>query len=272
MISCSPRILVDSLNTTIPEHSPSNSDPFAFVFDTSLEIDTSKFLGYVKILDGGLTLKCDLNTVKALAKEQALAMGGNCIYVYEHLKPNAKSTCHRIKGKIYHINNPEEYETEIMWSAERKLKIRDFKGSTEKRPFQAVTFSGINYYIFPKPFSKKYTLKSEAYFDCNLSYFKKSTADELILAHEQVHFDMTELYRRKFINELDSLKLKPKELMNTHEEIFKKFFIELSLKHDEYDSEVYSDPNKQEKWNEWIRLALENSSRYAVTEIEIKGK
>ena len=272
IVGCSPRVLVNNVKSSASINTASFNEPFAFVFDKSINVDTSNYLGKIEILEGGLTLKCDLPTIKSIAKEKAIELGGNLIYVYEHRTPDIKSTCHRIRGFIYRIENPRDYESEIVWSKNRKLEIQDFKGSTEKRPFLASTYSGFTYYIIPKPLTKKYIVKSETVFDCFLSYFKHSENDQSTLEHEQIHFDMSELYRRKLIKEFIELRLKPKEIMASHEPIFDKYWKELTLKHDEYDSEVYRDRTRQIAWNKWIAKELRKYEQFSTTEIEIKGK
>jgi len=155
-------------------------------------------LDHIEILDDELTSNCDLADVKSSAKKRAISKGGNCIYVYEYVPPDHSSPCHRISGKVYRIDNPREYETEIVWSASRKLEIRDFKGTTKKRPFMAETHAGFNYTIVPIRFSRKYIVKTRVVFNCNLSYFKPSNASHFTLKHEQLHFDLIEIYRRSF--------------------------------------------------------------------------
>ncbi len=272
LIGCSPKVVVNDVKSKSEKVAIESNKPFSFVFDNSLVLDTSDYKGKIEILDSGFSLNCDLPTVKAIAKEKALELGGNLIYVYEHKVPDLKSTCHRLRGKIYRVYNPRDYETEIFWSDLRKLEIADFKGSTEKRPFLAATYSGFSYYIIPKPFTKKYTIKSQTVFDCNLSYFKDSVYNQRTLDHEQIHFDISELYRRKLMAEYARLSLSPAEIRVQHEQILANYWNQLQLKQDEYDSEVYADRSQQSKWDDWIDGELKKYSQYASTELIIQGK
>ena len=272
ILGCSPRVLVNEEKSASYVRDYDPDEPFGFVFEEDLSVDTSNYLGKIEVLDGGLTLNCDLPTIQSIAKEKAQELGGNLIYVYEHMTPDLKSTCHRIRGHIFRVHNPRDYETEISWSENRKLEIKDFKGSTENRPLQAATYSGFSYFIVPKPFTKKYVIKSQTTFDCTLSYFKQSDSDEYTLRHEQIHFDISELYRRKLMKEFLELQMKPKEMFATHQSVFDKYWKELNLKQDEYDSEVYSDRSKQPKWNDWIVSELKAFRDFSANEIEIKGE
>ena len=92
------------------------------------------------------------------------------------------------------------------------------------------------------------------------------------LDHEQIHFDISELYRRKLMAEYARLSLSPVEIRVQHEQIFANYWNQLQLKQDEYDSEVYADRSQQSKWDDWIDGELKKYSQYASTELIIQGK
>ena len=40
-----------------------------------------KLVGNLEIKDGGFSIECDYETIKRMAKEKALSMGGNCLVI-----------------------------------------------------------------------------------------------------------------------------------------------------------------------------------------------
>lgn len=245
--------------------------PFALIEDDSSAID-GLVIGEVVIKDGGFALTCDYKTVVSLAMNEAKKAGANCLKITEHKLPDLWSTCHRIKGIMYQIKDAKKYEKEIIWNKNRKLEINDFKGQVENRPFQAVTNSGITYNIFSKPGfnKKKYTIAVSAKFDCEGSYFKPRKRDSLVLVHEQVHFDISELYARKFLKKMIERAPEIKIALAVHEEIYRSVYNELQIKQDEYDSEVYADPQATTKWVKWVEKELEQMVIYENKTVEVK--
>ncbi|MFK8057677.1 MAG: hypothetical protein AB8F78_16240 [Saprospiraceae bacterium] len=227
--------------------------------------------GQISIGDNGLSLQCDYSTIKKLAKVEALKMGGNCIVITEHTLPNQRSTCHRIKADVLLISNAQEFESEITWHEKRKLKIEDFKGSTEKRPFTAATASSFRARYEARPATpNRFKVYIETYFDCYSSYFKRTEADSVVLAHEQIHFDISELYSRKLLQRIESEISSQKELQAKSEKILTEIGRELHIKQDEYDSEVYADPQKQIEWNNWIDKELLKNAKYSSGTLIVK--
>lgn len=248
-------------------------EPFALIESDTIDTNAMQLIGQIEIKDGGLTLNCGYETIKKLAKEEALKIGGNCLVITEHRNPNQWSTCHRIKADVYSISNAKEYENEVTWHQNRKLEISDFKGTTEKRPFTAGTSSSFRYRIVGKPASpNKYKLFVETYFDCYLSYFKHTDFDSLVLAHEQIHFDIAELYARKFIEKIEIEAFDLNQLLAKQEEILNSVGRELQLKQDEYDSEVYADRTKQTKWNKWIDEELAKYQKYSDKKLIVENE
>ncbi len=269
-LSCAPKIVIDTIsNNTYPK----TEDYRAFaVLEKYADLNKAEIedhIGSVQIKEKGLSINCDYKTVLALAEKQAREMGGNCLVITEHKEPDFRSTCHRISCDVLRIINPENYEKEILWHPNRPLTIADFKGSIDKRPFQATTYSGITYYASGNPISGKVTLTVKSLFDCHLSYFKPSDIDNYILKHEQLHFDITEIYTRQFRREIIESNMSYKEFNTIHQELFSSILKELSLKQDEYDAEVYADRSLQEKWNKWVAKTLDELKDYSDVLIEL---
>jgi len=257
LIGCSPKVITNTVESTLPSRANLYYEPFAIIEKNTIDRTLHQPIGQIEIKDGGLTLQCDYETIKKLAKEEALKVGGNCYVITEHRKPSQWSTCHRIKADVFLIDNAKDYENEVVWHKKRKLEISDFKASTNKRPFTAVTTSGFRYRVEGRPaFPNKYKLFVETYFDCQLSYFKRTEFDSLVLAHEQIHFDISELYARKFVEQMEKKAKNLDQLLANRETIFRQVWNERQIKQDAYDTEVYADRSKQADWDQWIKEEL----------------
>lgn len=262
--SCSPKVISNSLDVNSTNRIDLEYEPFAIFEADTIDRSNVKLLGQIEIKDSGLSLNCDYETIKRIAKTESLKLGGNSFVITEHKEPNTWSTCHRIKADVLHIENPRDYETEVIWNKNRKLEIEDFKGPIKKRPFTAGTSSSFRYRIEGRPaFSKKYKLFVETYFDCYLSYFKNTDFDSHVLDHEQIHFDISELYARIFLERVKNEAKDLNEFLAKQESILKEIGREMQLKQEEYDSEVYSDRSLQAKWTDWISEELRKYDLYS---------
>ena len=85
----------------------------------------------------------------------------------------------------------------IYWSEDYKLDWKDFKGEPrfDYKDISALTSSGIVHYKGCK--DGKINYKVRAYFEKQESWVKEEARTEHHLIHEQIHFDITELYARK---------------------------------------------------------------------------
>ncbi|MEL6636302.1 MAG: hypothetical protein AAFW73_00430 [Bacteroidota bacterium] len=262
--ACAPKLQVKPLPRAERFSPLADYEAFALLKKDTIAFPTDQLLGTIAVKDQGLSINCDFESVVALAEAQARQLGGNCLVITEHKLPNATtSSCHRIRAEVYHIENPERYEERIKWHRRRRLRIGDFKGSTEKRPFLAVTSSGFYYSVQQTPLRNEAEIEVHAYFDCLGSYFKRSSEDTAVLAHEQLHFDISEIYARQLVERFAKQCPNFKILIAEHERIYTELFREFQVKQDEYDSEVYADPGLQDKWRDWVQAGLRATEAYA---------
>lgn len=237
-------------------------EAFALIESDTAGLQNPILIAELAFKDQGLMVDCDYATLKRLAEAKARELGGNCFRITEHVLPDWKSTCHRIKGQVLRIDNPEAFELEIPWHAERRLQIRNFRGSVAQRPFEAVTHTTIRYRTQVSPLTGKSKLWVECVFNCEESYFKRSAWDAEILEHEQVHFDLSELYARKFRQAIQEQAGSYALFKQKHEALYAQFCKELTRKHDAYDTEVYADRTQQGKWTAWVAAELEALADY----------
>jgi len=153
----------------------------------------------------------------------------------------------------------QEEET-IPWDPDRKLEWEDFKG----RPFKtawaaAVTASGITYEFssVEKDGNLKLDINISTHFYPEESWFQPDLINGVILSHEQLHFDISELFARKMrkkVSETNFTSNVKAEIKKIYRDILK----ELSAFQKKYDFETNFSRNfeKQLEWNEKIREAL----------------
>src|SRR5688572_6240991 len=83
----------------------------------------------------------------------------------------------------------------LHWKKDLLLTWDDFQGKPAKRFAAASTAYDILKSVSPEQ-NKTVTVKIEAVFFKNTSWKKKNWINEQVLAHEQKHFDIVELYAR----------------------------------------------------------------------------
>lgn len=123
------------------------------------------------------------------------------------------------------LGQNQEEET-ISWSESRKLNWADFKGEVNPNSDAvALTASGITFGFSVSTSGSRivnYSTTVEAHFYPNKSWYDKERADDYILGHEQLHFDITELYTRLFRQRLSQLRINQnirKQMKAIHEAI-----------------------------------------------------
>lgn len=173
----------------------------------------------------------------------------------------------------------------ISWSEDRKLSMEDFQKIAEHRnksEYSGQTWSGIE----PEYNTDGNTIKYRvpALFDRDSSwmvyYDKKHSADLDVewmnhhactygLAHEQKHFDITELYARK-IRRMFHEEVNRGNLARI-DNMLDKYFREWEQCQDQYDRETEHslDTAMQAKWNHKIQRMLDDLSAYKNAEGEV---
>ena len=149
----------------------------------------------------------------------------------------------------------------ITWQDSYKLTWQDFKAKPKPEiDAVALTVSGLSFsYSLAQKNNGDYTYETfvEANFYPEKSWVKEKDSTKYILSHEQLHFDITELYARKFrkrISETEFTKNIRSELSVINDDINN----ELELIQDKYDTETNHSiiPEMQKKWQTLIEKEL----------------
>ena len=155
----------------------------------------------------------------------------------------------------------------ISWRDDLKLTWNEFKAPPKKNGSAvAVTASGITFEFSVKETDARivsYEAHVYAHFYPHKSWYVKEESNDHILAHEQLHFDITELYARKFRKQIAQLKVSnnlKSELRALHEKINR----EVAIAQNTYDRESNNSLNKefQAKWENHVKNELAKLDAY----------
>ncbi|MCF7560231.1 DUF922 domain-containing protein [Sabulilitoribacter multivorans] len=162
----------------------------------------------------------------------------------------------------------------MSWNESYRLSWADFKGKPNNNVSAvAITASGITFgfSITQTDSGKvvKFSTEVNAHFYPDQSWYKKELADNHVLGHEQLHFDITELYTRKFRQRISQLRTSNsirQELKTLHNNIIK----ELETAQNTYDNETDYSRNYEAQaiWKSYIEAELKKVSRFKSRESE----
>jgi len=158
-------------------------------------------------------------------------------------------------------------EVAITWQSDLELQWSDFKA--EPRPQDnaaAVTASGISFGFSSTKSSTKlidFTYEITAQFYPERSWRVNAPLSDVVLAHERLHFDITELFARKFRQGI----LNTEFTMNINieiERIYNTINTELDEMQKRYDVETNHSQNieQQREWQNRISQEIEKLSYY----------
>jgi hypothetical protein len=164
----------------------------------------------------------------------------------------------------------KDADIRIEWRENYKLHWEDFQGVPREGNYSAMTCSDLDV--------KSYFKEGKMDFQVSSSFMKKNSwtksKSEKLLAHEQIHFDITELHARmlrKTLEPYKGFKFEPGQF----QEIIKPIFAEWSLMEKRYDKETRHGLNKeaQKEWEEMIAAKLKELDLYKKTfEPAVQGK
>lgn len=162
----------------------------------------------------------------------------------------------------------QDNEPVLSWQETYKLTWADFKAKPNLNDAAvAITASGITFGFSVTQTNKgdvlSFNTEVYSHFYPEQSWYKIEKANAHILEHEQLHFDITELYARKFRYRISKLKVSNsirKQLKKTHNAIN----TELAQMQNRYDNETDYSRNfeSQAKWKNFVNTELNKLSKY----------
>ncbi len=162
----------------------------------------------------------------------------------------------------FHANNTEKVYLE--WKKGSPLSWRNFRHKKNvKSNISALTASAIEYSYECCGSDMKSSVR--AVFIPEDSWVNVKNKNDYILAHEQLHFDITELYARKFRMLLDNYKLGCNDvrIFNRLADSINDEWRKVQM---QYDAETNHSLNKSDqiKWDKKIKIELEKLKAYAL--------
>ena len=153
---------------------------------------------------------------------------------------------------------PSKDNNKILWNKDYSLQWKDFKGPVkENAGYDAMTA----YAVESGKENGKYGIF--CYFDRSKSWRVKKKETELLLKHEQYHFNLAEVYARKIRKQIIEMNLlkDPKQL----DKVFKDNLKQLEIDQKAYDKETNHSkvPETQTKWENDIDKQLLELNKFS---------
>lgn len=124
---------------------------------------------------------------------------------------------------FFFIIGSAKAQDKIFWNENRKLTWEDFQSKTQPNISKAAatTFCGISY-LLNSP-TRKFTsgeVKIESFFIPSKSWVHSDHKTDMVLMHEQSHFDIAELFARRFRKQIRNKTMDAKTLQTYYAEIY----------------------------------------------------
>ncbi len=175
-------------------------------------------------------------------------------------------TSDKVKVNVVLSTKSDKQEC-IPYIANQPLKIDDFKGVPQGNgPEMAITASGIGlrYNSVTTDGQIVLDIVISPTFNKNFSWFKEAGKNPKVLAHEQVHFDITALKACEFVNALRKNNFTKADYTKDLEKLQKQFEDETKDMENRYDNETSHGTiiAKQLEWEKDIKGMLERCGCY----------
>lgn len=172
----------------------------------------------------------------------------------------------------FQVNAQDGVSNEIHWQPAPLLDYTDFMGKPQNGSEVAMTSSGF-YFNYQYNGKEDLTLELYATFDKSKSWFKPEGKVPEVLAHEQCHFDITELYVRQLRQQIAACHFKKKTdfdkpLTKMYNDCNKK----CSQAQRDYDQQTRHgiETEKQQEWQQKIAKELAALEEFTQEKMEFK--
>lgn len=159
------------------------------------------------------------------------------------------------------VNTNTYVENQISWSPDQKLRWSDFRGAAPfGHAFDAESYAGIGFTYTPVRRGDRVLINWEvtAYFDRKASWVNRKSATDRLLAHEQVHFDIAEIFARQLRARLRKTRLTVDNVNKVMEEYLDDALADMSTYNNRYDRETRHGlvREAQAEWQQKVRQRL----------------
>ncbi len=154
-------------------------------------------------------------------------------------------------------SNEDRY---LFWKPGLKLKWSDFHGHVKSEDDASASASYIGFFhkIKKSAHADSILLDTRAFFNKAKSWVKVPSVNPDLLAHEQLHFDLAELFSRKFRRAVEQINIREISLNRIVDSTYKYYANKGDSMHFLYDIETNHGLNResQYKWNEKVKEEL----------------
>lgn len=167
-----------------------------------------------------------------------------------------------------HIENHDAQLDYIEWTAHYNLGWNDFQG---KPGLEAIGDAGTAVAIKAKPYmvKNKISYHVRALFIKTKSWYREQSP--ALLAHEQLHFDIAELYARKARKKIRELSLAGVKDIKVYNQEIQKILNESNAVDQRYDTETLHGAmvKKQKEWADRVKAGLLTLEQFKGQHIDI---
>ena len=161
----------------------------------------------------------------------------------------------------------QESDDKIKWREDRPLTWEDFQAEPDTTiSYSANTNSGISYGWNYSTASGEPVLDHEVFtnFYPKRSWVKNIENEEYLLAHEQLHFDISELHARKLRKALDEYEI-GRSIRQDLKRLYNRIEAERVSMQNKYDKETsHSEIREAEmRWRKFIQQELKKLEKYS---------
>jgi hypothetical protein len=265
LFSCSSKIG----STIISKQNPLPQNEYVLVIDLSESfINDGIKIGTLKSSDNGFSSNCSYDEILENLKKISRQNGANILNIIEHKKPDQWSSCDRIEAIIYKVPDYKIHEKQIEWSENRKLTWSDFKGKTNSKNLNtsAETSCKLSLKSNSVNLFNKAKLTVTNFFVCNSSWvLPKVKNSSLLLEHEQLHFDLNEIYARQLRKKIVEEKFSYFNLIKESNKIYEEISLLCSKRQELFDAETKHGTENitQKKWEKDIKTELKELEAYS---------
>lgn len=154
-----------------------------------------------------------------------------------------------------------QQEMVIPWSPEVRLTWDDFKGKPTSDDAAATTASGISYRFSSSTWGDEVEIEFvvTTHFYPDKSWYRPELCDADILRHEQLHFDIAEVFARKMRERLAAAKF-TKDVKAEVSKIYDEINLALYAFQNRYDNETNFSRHREKQldWNRKIAAILKD--------------
>jgi hypothetical protein len=158
---------------------------------------------------------------------------------------------------------PDDPSSDTLFYPARRLKWSDFRGTPSRGgPSAAVAFTSFSYEgsSLLRKDTLQITLRLQVFFIRSASWVRGGSMDSYSLAHEQLHFDITYLVARRFMNKVRELPLTKEDFDSMIQYEYLESFREMNRLQEGFDGETRHGTviSAQLDWNRKIARQLED--------------